>query len=139
MVQVYQKKWERSWVAAFVGYIRDVVVLYLPIKRLPRALVKILYGVDAKFAFLVHPRAYQDIFISAPFFKPIKMLFRKSTAHRFFSSTPPFVLSTMTTKQGVNGIVIAQQTLPELLFQDRKKALKNLKKAIKLFSKFLRQ
>ncbi len=138
MVQVYRKKWERGFSKALFSYIRDLLVLNLPFRRLPLFLVKILYGIDVRFAFIVHPRSYEDIFISVPFLKPIKFFMRKQLGYRFISRMPPFVLNVVRTKQKVDGIVIAQFTGPELIFKRRKECLTTLKGSLKLASKISR-
>lgn len=138
MVQIYRKKWQRGFFSSLLGYIRDGIVLVLPIKRLPAFLIRILYGVDAQFAFFVHPRAYQDVFISAPFLKVLKFLFRRERAFQFVSTTAPFVLNSVRTRQGVDGLVLAQLTVPELLFEKRNETLEKLEKALRLVSKISR-
>lgn len=135
MVQLYSRKWRRGILSSLICYIRDAIVLILPIKRLPDFLIKLLYGLEVKFVFLVHPRNYQDVFISAPFLKPIKLLLRKSIAFRLVSRMNPFVLNTVWTKQGVNGFVIAQLTVPEIMFEQRTLTLDMLRKALLLASK----
>ncbi|KKU18988.1 MAG: hypothetical protein UX30_C0021G0005 [Candidatus Saccharibacteria bacterium GW2011_GWA2_46_10] len=116
MVQIYRKKWQRSTLASLLGYCRDWLILTLPIKRVPPWLVKRLYGATFQFAFLVHPRAYQDVFISMPAFRIFKLFFRKKQGFKFFSNTNPFVLNTVRTQQDCNGCVIAQLTVPEIMF-----------------------
>jgi len=135
VVQIYRKKWERQFFKSVWGYFRDWLVLSLPFKRLPRGLRRTLYGEDIHFAFLVHPRSYQDVFISAPFLKPIQFLFRKSRAFRFLYGLNPFVLNRVRTRQGLNGIVVGQFTVPEMMFRHRKQTLEVLRKSLKLVSK----
>ncbi|MCB9799736.1 MAG: hypothetical protein H6757_03130 [Candidatus Omnitrophica bacterium] len=135
MVQIYKKKWQRNAVSALVCYIRDWLVLILPFRRLPSWLVRVLYGENFQFAFLVHPRAYHDIFISMPAFKPFKFLFRREKGYRFFSRATPFVLNTVITKQKINGCVIGQLTVPEVMFDQRKATLQKLEMCIRLVSK----
>lgn len=135
MVQIYRKKWERGIFNSLFAALRDAVVLFLPVKRLPRFLIKILYGSRLQFAFLVHPRMYQDIFIAQPFLNPLKFFFRKKMAYRFLSWMPPTVLNYVHTKQGLDGVVIAQATLPEIMLRQRKRTRKVLESGLKLFSK----
>ena len=135
MVQIYRKKWRRGIIGSLFGYIRDCIILVLPVRRLPRPLVKFLYGVNPKFAFFVHPRAYQDVFISTPFLRPLKLVLRKKIGYRLSAAMAPFVLNTVRTKQGVDGVVIAQLTVPELLFEQRQKSIKMLITALRLVSK----
>ena len=120
---------------SLLGYIRDSIILFLPIKRIPSFLTKLLYGTHVHFAFLVHPRAYQDIFISSPFLKPLQFLLRKKNAIRFFFDATPFVLNKVHSLQGVNGLVVALMTMPELMFERRKDSEKRLVAALKLISK----
>ena len=120
---------------SLLGYCRDWLVLTLPIRRLPTWIVKGLYGSNFKFAFLVHPRSYQDVFISMPVFKILKFFIPRKKAYRFFSKTSPFVLNTITTSQNTNGYVIAQLTVPEIMFEQRRETLKKLEKMLRLVSK----
>jgi len=135
MVQIYRRKWQKGFFSSLLGYLRDSIVLFLPIKKLPSFFVKILYGEPIHFAFLVHPRAYQDIFISSPFLKPLQFLFRKKSAIGAFFGANPFVLNKVHSLQGINGLVVALMTMPELMFEKRKKAEKRLLAALKLISK----
>lgn len=136
MVQIYHKKWQRGVPASLWGYLRDWFVLFLPVKRLPPFWVKLLYGAEPyQFAFLVHPRAYPDVFISMPVFKPLKFFLRREKGYKFFSDTTPFILNRVVTKQNINGYVIAQLTVPEIIFEERKHTLHMLKKSILLVSK----
>ncbi len=135
MVQIYRKKWQRGLLSTLLRYIRDNIVINLPVRRLPRFLIRILYGIDAKFAFLVHPRGYQDAFISLPFFKPLKFFLRRQVAYDFLSHTSPFILNRVRTPHGVQGIVIGQLTVPEIMFNKRKETLKQLERMIQFVGK----
>jgi len=135
MVQIYRKKWQKGFWASLLGYIRDSIILFLPIKKMPSFLTKLLYGNHIHFAFLVHPRAYQDIFISSPFLKPLQFLFRKKNATRFFFGANPFVLNKVHSPQGINGVVVALMTMPELMFERRKESEKRLVAALRLIAK----
>lgn len=135
MVQIYRKKWRRGLLTSLWGYCRDCFILYLPVKRVPSWIIRMLYGSNFSFAFLVHPRAYQDVFISMPIFNILKIFLRRKFGFKFFAKTSPFVLNTVKTPQGVNGLVIAQLTVPEIMFEQRKETLKMLQKSITLVSK----
>ncbi|MBI4430793.1 MAG: hypothetical protein HY587_03660 [Candidatus Omnitrophica bacterium] len=135
MVRIYNKKWERGFFQSLFGYLRDTIVLALPMRRLPDFLIQALYGVNAKFAFLVHPRMYEDAFISAPFLKMIKFFLRKQKGYQFVAGMSPFVLNSVKTKQSTDGLVIAQLTVPEVMFERRKETLRMLEKALRLVSK----
>lgn len=135
MVQVYNHHWQRGKLGSFFSYWRDFFILVLPVRSLPRFLVRWLYGFEPQFVFLCHPRAYQDIFIAAPFLKPIQFFFRKKNAYDFLLHVSPFVLNAIRTKYGVNGLVIGQVTFPEILFKKRKSSIAVMKKSILLASK----
>lgn len=135
MVQIYRRKWQRGVFNSLLGYLRDSLILALPLKRVPSWIVKILYGTTFRFAFLVHPRAYQDVFISMPAFKFMKFFIRREKGYLLFSKTAPFVLNTITTEQNNNGYVIAQLTVPEIMFEKRKETLRMLEKSMLLVSK----
>lgn len=138
MVQIYRRKWQRGILLSFFAFIRDAIVLALPIKRLSRFLARLLYGLDGQFAFLAHPRFYQDIFIAQPFLNPLKLIFRKREAYSLISRMPPTVLNTVRTTQGVCGIVVAQAALPEFLLAKRKVAVKVLHRMLRLVAKVCR-
>lgn len=135
MVQIYRSKWHRKFCSSLFGYLRDAFVIALPIKRLPRVLTKLLYGIEPKFAFFVHPRTYQDVFVSSPFLELIRFLFRKKTALHILSFATPFVVNSVQTRQNINGFVIGQFTLPEIMFEKRKQTLAQLEKMMRFFRK----
>lgn len=135
MVQIYRRKWRRGILTSLLGYIRDSLVLLMPCRHLPGFLIKLLYGVEIQFAFLVHPRAYHDVFVSLPFLAPMKIFLRKQKAYRFLFSFPPFVLNKIQTEQRTNGFVIALTTMPEMMLAERKRAEKMLHRALVLVSK----
>lgn len=135
MVQIYRKKWQRSTLRSLLGYLRDWTVLSLPIQRLPPILIRWLYGFEARFAFLVHPRNYEDVFVALPFLRPLKLLLRKNQAYRFFVHSIPFVVNTVRTPTGVHGLVIGQLTDPETMLAHRRETTRLLMKALVLVSK----
>ncbi len=139
MVQIYQRNWQRRIINAFICYLRDVIVNLLPVKKLPSFIIKLLYGVEPSFSFFVHPRSYQDVFISAPFLKPIKFFLRKKVAYKFVALIGPFVVSTLKTPSGINGLVVAQLMVPEILLTNRKDSLIRLKRMMKFIRKISRR
>lgn len=139
MVQIYRKKWQRGTFRALICYLRDILVCVLPIKRLPAALIRLLYGVEADFTFLVHPRNYQDVFISAPFLRPIKFILRREKAYKLVASVGPLVQSTVRTKFGINGLVIAQGLIPDVFLKTRKEVRVKLERMLKLSSKITKE
>lgn len=135
MVQMYRRRWHRGIFASFFGYIRDSLVSWVPCRRLPKFITQCLYGGAIEFAFLVHPRTYQDIFIPLSFLAWLKLFLRKTQAYNFFASFNPFVLNQVHTPHGIKGLVIAQPTVPEIMFEKRKETVAQLKKMIRLVGK----
>jgi len=135
MVQIYRRKWQKGFFSSLLGFVRDSLILTLPLKKVPAPLVRLLYGTNIQYAFLVHPRGYQDIFIASPFLKPLQLLFRKQKAVQYLFKANPFVLNSVHSRQKINGVVIGLMTMPELMFDRRKEAERGLEKALKLISK----
>jgi predicted amino acid dehydrogenase len=136
MVQIYRRKWTRGVIGSLLGYLRDLVVQLIPMRRLPLVLMKLLYGcAHYRFAFFVHPRTYQDIFIASPFLNPLKFILRKMMGYKFFSHCHPFVLNRVTARNGFHGVVIAKSIVPELITSRRKYALRSLEGMLKFASK----
>jgi predicted amino acid dehydrogenase len=135
MVQIYRNKWQRGLLISIWHYVRDFIVLTLPVKKLPYFWVKLLYGFQPHFAFFVHPRNYEDIYVGLPFLKFLKFLVRRKDAYKFFLLFPPFVVSSIRTNQNINGFVMAQLTVPEVMVQKRRETFQQLKRMLLLFSK----
>lgn len=135
MVQIYQKRWERNTIKSFLGYLRDTLVFFLPVRKLPKFLRRMLYGLPIRFAFIVHPRSYQDVYIAAPFLKPLKLIFRKNTTFEVLTKFPSFVTNYVHTAQGVEGVVVGQLTTPQVMLKRRKLSLKVLRRTIEFISK----
>lgn len=120
---------------AFLEYLRDCIVLFIPVRKLPKFLVRLFYGQNIDFVFLVHARFYEDIYISSPFLKPLKLLMRKESAYRMFARMPSFVLNGIRTQQGKYGVVIAQMTVPEIMIRERKLSALAIARSLRLASK----
>lgn len=135
MVRMYKKTWKKSFIVALLWYVRDALIYFLPFKKLSTSLIRLLYGMEPRFFFLVHPRRYQDIFIGVPFLGFLKYLIRKKTAAKIFSMLPPFVLSRVTNESGIHGMVIGYLVMPELMIANQKWALEKSKNMIDFCTK----
>jgi len=91
-------------------------------------------GVEPKFAFLVHPRRKEDIFIAWPFARPLRILLR-NRFYSFIRHLPPTVLDVIKTPAGVHGVIVSSTWLPDALIENRKAALKEARKCIRFVAK----
>lgn len=118
------KLWQRDQFAAILFLIRDFIVFILPVRRLPAFVVDLLYGVRPKFIFFVHARRLEDVYIALSFLVPIRKLLGKNLFLKLLRIFPPFVLDTIITQSGTNGLVVTSAFLSEMLLNDRRLALK---------------
>jgi len=143
-MQFYKKEekiisWYRKPLRNFILLIRDSFVFLLPSKRLPRFLIKLLYGINPKFVFFVHPRRKEDIYFALPFLVPVRKILGRRRFLKIISFFPPFILDIVRTRQGVNGFVVANLCIPEILLNDRKKSLQNTIRSLSFSSKILQK
>ncbi len=135
---LYRNRWKRDTTKATCGYLRDLLIAFLPIPRIPRALRIALLGTDPKFVFLVHPRRKEDIHIAWPFAWPFRVLLRKYF-YLWLQHLPPTVLDIVKTPSGVDGVIVSSTWLPDALIHNRKAALKEARKCIRFAAKLSRK
>ena len=104
-------------------YLRDLFIQVLPFK-LPSLVRRFLYGSNVRFIFVVHPRRKEDVFIAAPFLRPLRRWLPGKLCYKLIEKLPPSVLCTVHTQYGVKGIVIYKLTLPDTMLLKRKKCLR---------------
>lgn len=139
-MQFYQKTqsgkhWRKNPILSVLLLLRDAFVYILPVAYLPRCIVKLLYGVNPKFVFFVHPRRSEDTYIALPFLALIRQIFGKQFFLRVLYLLPPVVLSVVQTKQGIDGLIVSSSLMPEFILGDRKFALKESVKGLRFSSK----
>lgn len=108
-------------------FLRDYIVFILPIRRLPRVLVKLFYGVNPEFIFFVHARRREDVYIARPFLVPLRRVFGRKHFSRLIQHLPPFILDTVKVRQKekiIDGLIVTSIYLPETLLQNNKQSLK---------------
>ncbi|MFH0985791.1 MAG: hypothetical protein V1882_09710 [Candidatus Omnitrophota bacterium] len=118
---------------------RDILVNFLPIKQLPAKWIKRLYGYDATFVFLTHPRDEEDIFFTFPLLAILRRVIPSKWILRFLSLFPCFVAAKVNSPQGLNGFFVSTPLLPSVLFQNRDKTLRNAKNIIRFVRKITTQ
>jgi predicted amino acid dehydrogenase len=131
---IYRKKWQKRWYPSALSFLRDCLISILPFK-LPVFARRALFGFNPKFIFLVHPRRKEDIFIALPFFKFLRFLLPKAIRFKVIQAIPPFILGSLRTPNGVDGLVITTTKLPEYLLSRRKGSIKEAYKSIRFASK----
>jgi len=132
---IYRTKWAKNAFVSFIQYCRDFTLYYLPLPRLPGIALKMLYGVNPQFIFLVHPRRSEDIFIALPFLSIVRRLFSKKIFLEIIKKLPPFVIATIKTPIGIEGVVVSSLYLPEFLIKKRRITLKESLRAINIARK----
>lgn len=131
------KKWIKHPIVAIFHFIRDFLVFIIPVRRLPRVLVKWLYGVEPQFVFFVHPRRTEDIYKGFPPAVFLRRMLKRSRFLRIFSLFPPFVLTPVYTPLGINGLVVSSPFLPEKFFANKKEVLIEAVEALRFAAKLL--
>ncbi|MBI1976429.1 MAG: hypothetical protein HYS56_02860 [Candidatus Omnitrophica bacterium] len=117
--------WQNPHFLSVIFFLRDVIIFILPVKRLPRVLVKLLYGISPRFVFLVHARRTEDTYVGLPILSVLRRILGKKIFLRILSWVPPLVLGTVKTPQGVNGLIVTGGgLLPEVIFLKKKASLK---------------
>lgn len=141
-MRFYQKNesgnpWQKNPLIALLHVLRDTIIFFLPIKRLPPFVVRILYGVRPRFIFFIHPRRTEDIYIGFP----PSVLMRRLLGKRFFlritSLFYPTVVSIIRTPRNINGLVLSSFLLPEFFLRKKKIALREAFRGIYFSSKLL--
>ena len=130
MVRIYRDTWYKKPIGSFFGYLRDFIIYYLPLPRLPLRFIKLLYGVKPEYVFFVHPRRSEDIFRAFPFFTILRRFFDKQTTLKIIAKFPPIVIGQIKTPKNVNGLVVSSFFVPEFLVKTRRASLKEAFMAI---------
>lgn len=127
--------WQNPLVSSTICLIRDWLLSLVPIPRLPKILVKLIYGVDPKFVFYLHPRRTEDLYVGFPILSFIRRVLGKKLFLRFLSMTRPVVLDYVKAEKGVEGLVIASLVLPADIIKRTKQSLRLTIHALFLASK----
>ena len=120
----------------FESLLRDFLVYILPIKKLPKRLIKRLYGSPPNFIFLVHPRNKEEIYKVSPFLKNIKLFIPEKLFMKLISFCPFYVVSTAEWNNELYGWIISTSMLPEEMFSSADKISASVEKIIKFLRKF---
>ncbi len=135
---IYQTKWRRKLLVSFAGYVRDFFInVCIPVP-LPESFQKIFYGDNVQFAFYVHPRRPEDIFVALPFLSFLKYLIPGNIFARVFSAFPPFVLEKVKCENGMSGVVISSVALPEWLLRNRRGAIREGVRGLQFANKIMK-
>lgn len=128
--------WQKPRVLSLLYLVRDLIIFVLPMKRLPRFLTKLLYGISPRFVFFVHARRTEDTYVGLPILSLIRRYLGKKIFLMVLTWLPPMVLGTVKSPMGVDGfIVTGGGILPEQIFLTRKASLKKAVQAILFSSK----
>ena len=141
-MQFYQKKesgklWQKNPMLALWHVLRDTVIFFLPIRRLPVFLVNILYRVKPRFIFFIHPRRSEDIYIGFPPSVVIRRFLGKKLFLGINSLFYPTVVSTIHTPSNINGLVLSSFLLPEVFLKNRKIVLREAIRGLEISSKLM--
>lgn len=142
-MQFYQKEasgkvnWQRRPLVSSWHRFRDLIVFLLPVRRLPRFLIKLLYGVVPEFVFFIHPRRTEDIYVAFPPAVILRRLLGRKLFIKVISLFTPTVLSTIKTPSGINGVVVTSPLLSENFFSKRTKSVREAMKGLLFSAKLL--
>jgi len=120
----FGKTWQKNPIISLLHLLRDTIIFFSPITRVPSFIVKLLYGVRPKFIFFVHPRRTEDIYIGFPPSVLMRRYLGKKHFFGIFSAFPPFVLSSVKTPHGIDGLIVSSPLVAEIFFQNKKRTLK---------------
>ncbi len=139
-MRFYKKKangriWQKNSLLSLLFLLRDCIVFLLPIKRLPPPIVKLLYGFNPKFVFFAHPRRTEDIYVSFPYLVPMRRFLGRLLFEKIIRLFPPFVSNVIRTEQGIDGVVVGTLSLPKVLLNNRKAAIRDSLKGLFFSSK----
>lgn len=141
-MRFYQKNgsrtpWQKNPFISLVHILRDTIIFFLPIRRLPPFLVKILYGVNPSFIFFIHPRRTEDIYIGFPPSVVVRRLLGKKLFLKIISLFYPTIVSVIRTPRNINGLVLSSFVLPEFFLRNKKIALREAVRGLYFSSKLL--
>lgn len=131
--------WQRDPFISLLHLLRDTIVFFLPVKRIPRFIVKVLYGIYPKFIFFVHARRTEDIWIALPFLVPFRRFLGRKLFTKISYLFPPFVLDTIHTDKGTDGLVVTSIFLSEILLINKRIALREGLKGLFFSAKIARK
>lgn len=129
--------WQKNPIIASLHVLRDTVIFLTPLKQIPPFVVKLLYGVDPKFIFFIHPRRTEDIYRGFPPAVIIRRLLGKRLFLRIIFLFCPTVVGVIRTPQNINGFVISSFFLPEIFLRQRKIALREAVRGLYFGSKIV--
>ncbi|MBD3426046.1 MAG: hypothetical protein GF409_02295 [Candidatus Omnitrophica bacterium] len=135
MLKFYRKKISGNIFSSMIAHVRDFVVSFLPITRLPNSIVKLLYGFQPDYVFLIHPRRIEDILVGVPYFRILKKLLPAKLFLKLVAVTPAYVVGKMTSNKGINGLLVTNAVLPSEMLRRRRKTLQNIKKLTSFIQK----
>jgi len=141
MVRLYNTKdrfWHRNPVVSFFGYLRDILVQAIPFK-LPGFLVKLFYGVNPDFIFLVHPRHTEDVYRGFPALSVLRKRTSKGGMANIIKRLPPIVIGSIKAPNGVTGLVVSSFYLPNVLLGKNKATLRQARRCISFSAKLAKK
>ena len=143
-MQFYIKKgpgrvWQKNPIISSLHVLRDAIIFFLPIKQIPSFIVKLLYGVEPKFIFFIHPRRTEDIYMAFPPSVIMRRILGKNLFIKTISLFPPVVLSNIQTPQGIDGLVLTSPLLSENFLKNRKGSLREAIKGLYFGSKLVKR
>lgn len=121
---VNNKPWLKNPIISSLHVLRDTIIFFLPIRRLPPFIVRVLYGVSPKFIFFIHPRRNEDIYMAFPPAVIMRRLLGKTFFLKVIFLFRPTVISTIRTPQNINGLIISSFFLPEFFLKNKKTGLR---------------
>lgn len=126
---------EIEWANSLIKYLRDIIVNYLPIRKIPDRILKVLYGGTFDYVFLVHARRSQDLFVSIPALSFIRKRMGKRKFLNLMSFLPSKAVSCLESEDGIRGLVLVSSLMPEIIAGRRQKSLKEMKSMVKFAEK----
>lgn len=132
-VGLYKTAWQRRLFPSLFSLLRDMVVFLVPL-RVPQPLVKLLYGTQPRFAFYVHPRRKEDVFISLPFLNYLRNILPVKWLVALASALPPFVVGYVV-HPNQTGVIIGTQQTPAELLGNVKRSIKKARAAVRFAAK----
>jgi len=115
--------------------VRDWLVWLLPVRRIPKGLIRVLYGFSPDYIFLTHPRSIDDFYMVAPFVRRLSFVVPDKILRAILKIFPVYVVSRVCWEGKINGLIITTPFLPQELLENRDKTVKIAGRIIRFIHK----
>lgn len=116
---------DQSGGVSLFSALRDAFIARLPLKKLSEKWSRRFYGNSISFVFLTHPRDEKEILRVFPFSRILKRILPAKLFYKILSLCPAYIVARLKSPEGYHGAFVSTPLLPEELFADRNRTLRN--------------